>query len=208
MGLFKRKLGEVVLLFKSASEVQIIDNLTNPNDVSEDIGRLYLRAFPFLFCAKFLYNFPPPGGQIAAENGLSRLESSLDFDHPERCNVSLLNVCSDHKIALVNSVANKKWTYKARLGVSSGLPDLKTKIDYGEEKTLHKASIDAVFEHSKMKFEDLFGDDEEARKNGGATFCTFVRAFLKLLVKDGVEDIGHSYSTAIAIAAGMLESVT
>ena len=82
----KKKVGKITLDFYSQNEVAVTDNVPIPESDS-----MYIAAFPFIYAAKLLNNFPPPTGKAPIQKAISVLPEvgKENMEHE----VSFLGMC-------------------------------------------------------------------------------------------------------------------
>jgi hypothetical protein len=163
----------------------------------------YYILCPFLFAGKLFYNFPGGSGRFVADTGFKRLSARATGNSLEEINISIFETCSIG-FHWAQPGEQAKWTYRADFFPAGGLGlTLKTNIPWGNEDSLHRATIDAAFEYARQKAGD----------KGGAVVAG--AAFLLSSIADhGVENIpltildtqAAAKFTAEAIKTGTLPS--
>jgi hypothetical protein len=194
----KSVLGRIQLNFYSHNEVSVIDKIPVPT-----LGTQLLLAFPFMFAAKMLYNFPTPSGTQVVDHALTELSIKFDRDGTvEKQDISLLGICCKEPLQIVGGklgdaekgrINDGKWIYAGEmvgevLQGGGGL-SMETEIARGDEDHFHRASIDVVFEWVRASSWELY-----------SLMCSSVQDFFIAAKKNGVTDLQSNYVCAVEIA--------
>ncbi len=202
----KAVLGRIQLNFYSHNEVSVIDKIPAPTLDTHILG-----AFPFMFAAKTLYNFPPPSGDHVVDHALEELSIKFDRNGPaEKQDIFLLGICCKEPLQIVGGklgdlwrngrIDDGKWIYVGEMVGEvvrgGGGLRMETEIAQGDEDHFHRASIDVVFEWVRGSSWKLY-----------SLMCSSVQDFFIAVKKNGATDLQSNYACALEIADEIRETL-
>ncbi len=174
MGIFSRKniIGRMQLDFINHNEVVVHDTIPD-----FDKNAPYPVWYAFLYAGKLLSNFPPPSGDSVVERAFSKLDKSVNTEIPLSNNFTMLGMCCEEPLKIINDNKKGKWVYSGELFYQNDNLLINTSIANGDEDHFHRASIDVVFEVVRLRL----------KENGGAIPFGVVGLF-EVLRRNGCSD--------------------
>jgi len=179
----KKTIGTMRLDFLSHSQVVVTNRIIQEPDEFASLVQ-----FAFLFVAKLFVNFPAKVGQEIAIRGRENLRKT-NVNFPFNYNESMLGICCEKKITIVDSNSKGKWVYSGELYEKSKNFLVDTKISYGEEEYFHCAAIDTVLETTRRQM-----------GTRGGTICSTAASLFDVFCRRGTSDPALNYQLALSSA--------